>query len=734
MSKYDFDFLAECLINDAIPFLRSWLPNGRLEGNEYKVGSLRGEAGKSLSINTKTGAWADFAEGVSGGDLISLYAAIYQISNVDAYKELSGSESRPDTKPKNKKHRVGIPPEGEYPITTGNEPTASYKYKTADDRLHFVINRYDTPSGKIFQPNTWDDDEQIWRRSMGDLKPRPLYLLQKLNDKPKASVVVVEGEKAADAAYSRLSKNLSVVTWPGGANAINHVDYSPLNGRNVLLWPDNDKPGLACMNKLAAILKPLCASVKILDVSHLGEKEDAHDYFILQDNSASDFIQMAKERATVYESASLHKIKPDTDEPDDTTEERIETKRHVRQQANLHNPQSMWETWGLRLSNKTPYANAYNVTLILNNHPDMVGRFRYDEFTHSIEYKCARDGWRELKESDITRVTIWMQDKISFTKITERVAKSGIIAVAEENTVDTAKDWLKSLEWDGVKRVEDFFHTYIGAKDDEYTQAVSRIFWVSMAARIMSPGAKVDTMVVVESQKQGIGKSTAMSIIGGDWYSEVTESPTSKDFYINMSGKIIMDVGEMHVFTRSDRSLVKQILSNTTDRYRSPWAAAATDHPRRCIFVGSTNDTTYLSDPTGNRRFFPIKAGNIKTKQIEKDREQLFAEALDMFYRGVDWWTYPEDMAERERESRRVGDPWESLILTYLSSGSATNENGGITESQIIFECLGITAKDRVTTHVQARVRNCLVALGWEIGSRFVDGTYAGREWVRKRR
>jgi putative DNA primase/helicase len=273
----DFKGLASELLNNSESLLNQWLPNGKLNGHEYQVGSLQGEAGKSLSINIKTGKWADFASGDKGGDLISLYAAIKGIKNSEAVKELKkdhhqqssmeekGSGGGPNNNPR--KHPTDIipPPKGtKLPDFKHNKlkikPTEKYIYRSLEGDALFIIARYDHDGDKTFTPFTYTADG-CWQKKQWPA-PRPLYGLEKLTDR----VLIVEGERAAMAASKFAGKVYSVVTWAGGSNAVEKTDWSPLyNKKSILIWPDHDQAGRKAASQIASKLLTRCDNLKIIN-------------------------------------------------------------------------------------------------------------------------------------------------------------------------------------------------------------------------------------------------------------------------------------------------------------------------------------------------------------------------------------------------------------------------------------------------------------------------------------
>ena len=272
----DFKEIAAAALSRAPGIVQTWLPGGKLMGQEYRVGNLRGDKGDSLSVNCRTGKWADFAGDAQGGDLVSLYAAIHGFTNGEAAKELAAQFNLGKEPPARKPRPA--PPKQEQaeapknPMTYGADPKANFRhsrhgepsgvwtYKTLEGKLIGYIARYDVGDKKEIVPYT--HRARSWVPKQFD-EPRPLYNLPALSEKPTANVLLVEGEKCADHA-ARLFPKLAVVTWPGGSKAIGKVNWQALAGRKVAIWPDNDAPGLKAAEAIAGTLLGLGASVRFV--------------------------------------------------------------------------------------------------------------------------------------------------------------------------------------------------------------------------------------------------------------------------------------------------------------------------------------------------------------------------------------------------------------------------------------------------------------------------------------
>ena len=285
MPGLDFDGLARQLLASAESHLASWLPGGRKRGGSWVCGDLSGAAGESLKVKLATGEWSDFATGEHGGDLTSLYAAINGLSMGDAYRQLGGETAQPrringhQPLPAEPKRRVVMPvPNAAADCACVHPylgpPSARWTYFDGNGEVLGYVARYD-PAGERKQIVPWTFDGDGW--GMGQWpQPRPLYGLQELAARPDAPVLIVEGEKAADAAR-KFAGPYVVITWPAGAAAWDRADWTQIRGRKALLWPDADEPGVKAMQQIAATIHQEALEVKVIDIAGLEDGWDAAD-------------------------------------------------------------------------------------------------------------------------------------------------------------------------------------------------------------------------------------------------------------------------------------------------------------------------------------------------------------------------------------------------------------------------------------------------------------------------
>lgn len=747
----NFEAFAASLLPDAERHVSAWLPGGKRRGREYVIGNLRGDPGDSLCINLETGRWADFAAGDKGGDLLSLYAAIRGIKQLEAARELGADGDAPPPRVNGHHHpaeparepvTIDAPPERPPADATftgrhrrHGEPVATYRYADAEGALFYVC-RYEPEEGrKQFAPWRWLGGQ--WQAKAYP-KPRPLYGLDLLQAaKPTKRVMLVEGEKAADALRPVLRTHV-VMTWAGGAKAYDTADWAPLVGRNVDFWPDADQPGREAMAAISGRLLAAHDSSELRIIVPEGQPEgwDAADamalgwtaeqlaawivredrrYLITLQRSAPATVDNAQDAAA----PSPHSLP----EPAPTTPvEGTVTTSPKLPATDARGERSLWQSMGLEVNvgNGTPPPNEDTVlravTFALRD------RFWFDTFLQRAMTDWNEPTPRPIHDADYARLTVWLQRDVRLHKMTLPKVRAGLELHLYSNQRNTAQDWMRYLRWDRVARLDFMLERGFGCAPSEYHQAVSRNFLMGMVARVLRPGCQVDCMPVLEGG-QGRGKSSALRILGGPWFTEATDSILTKDFLQNLHGKMLVEIAELHAFKKAEQDRIKGIITNRVDTYRASYGRTAGDYPRQCVFAGTTNRDDWVMDDTGARRFWRVLTGDIDLAWLTQHRDQLFSEAVARLEAGEPYWTVPEQAARRLAEGARPHSAWTDPVLAYATRFDRVRPEDIMTHGLN----LKITEQTRDAMNT---VRSILRIAGWTSVNTWVGGKCV-KQWKR---
>jgi predicted P-loop ATPase len=357
-----------------------------------------------------------------------------------------------------------------------------------------------------------------------------------------------------------------------------------------------------------------------------------------------------------------------------------------------------------------------NAVIALRADPGLRNAFARDEMLcapvllHKIGEPLETNGYPcPLTDDDVHTAQRYLQG-IGLERIGRETVCDAISLHAREHAFHPVLDYLEELQWDNQPRINVWLTTRLGAQGSEYTQAIGKMFLVSMVARIYEPGCKCDHMLVLESD-QGTLKSTACAVLGGEWFSDGLPDITSgKDASQHLKGKWLCEISEMHAMNRAEASLLKSFISRQVERYRPAYGRLEVFEPRQTVFIGTTNKELYLRDETGGRRFWPVRCNEIDIDSLSEDRDQLFAEAVSCYRVGEPWWPnrkFETDHIMPEQASRYESDAWEDPIRNYLMSLKQT------TIVLVAANALGFRT-ERLGTSDQRRIAAVLTTLNWK--------------------
>jgi predicted P-loop ATPase/primase-polymerase (primpol)-like protein len=420
---------------------------------------------------------------------------------------------------------------------------------------------------------------------------------------------------------------------------------------------------------------------------------------------------------------------------------------------NSSQPDINWQTKLARQKIENNISSSLqNIALVLEHDKQWLGILGYNEFTRKTvklkhpPYRLSELG--EWQDTDDINTAIWLEAHYGLKPSTQKVSDV-IKLIAQHHKFHPVREYLTSLKWDGKSRVNNWLSVYLGVLDTKYARLVGKTWLISAIARIMTPGCKVDNVLILEGE-QGSYKSTALRLLcqNDAWFNDTPFDLGSKDAFMALTGKWIIELAELDSFNKADSARAKAFFSSAIDTYREPYGRNTVSVPRQCVFAGSVNKETYLKDETGNRRYLPVECTNIDLVGIKADRDQLWAEAYQMYKNGEHWWTNANDPTlKKQQEARFEADVWEDIIVKYLEgipplpSEAMNTDNPDkkpprrlpkdeVTMTQLLQEALQISV-DKQDRRAQTRVGNILKKLGWKREQRRIQG---GREYIYTRR
>lgn len=324
-----------------------------------------------------------------------------------------------------------------------------------------------------------------------------------------------------------------------------------------------------------------------------------------------------------------------------------------------------------------------NVVLIIQNDPQLKGRFIFDDFNQR-EIAVLKLPWRGVKndsfvkDTDVSNLKHFLKIKYDVSVSTITV-EDALNVVFEANKINSVKDYLEKLVWDGEVRLERLFIDYLGLEDTDYSKAITRKSLVAAVTRAYQPGVKFDYMLTLVGP-QGVGKSTILSKLGGGWFNDTFNFnmlANGNKAYEALQGSWLIEVGELAGLRKAEVEAAKSFLSSKEDRYRVSYGRRISYFPRRCVFFGTTNNDNFLRDATGNRRFWvaqtnvtePVKC--LFTDLNKEEINQIWAEAVHIYKEGTETLYLSKELevyAEELQQEHTEVDEREGLIKEYLGT------------------------------------------------------------------
>lgn len=387
----------------------------------------------------------------------------------------------------------------------------------------------------------------------------------------------------------------------------------------------------------------------------------------------------------------------------------------------------------------------WNAMLYLPNDERWAGTFVYDEFDQTEKVVRALP-WddeatfevREVTDVDLTHLRAQMG--LAGIRINTNTEMNNVVsAVARKGKIHPVREWFDNLEWDGQPRLDTWAVRYLGAieQPQDFVEAVSRCWLIAAVKRIYEPGAPFHHMLVLEGG-QGVGKSTFLESIatfGGKAYfsdaltfSHIKKTQEAANL---MRGCIVVEFGEMVGKSNTDNEHIKQWITQTHDEYTPKFSNKPFKQPRQCVFAASTNMDMYLDDPSGGRRFWPIKVGSVDLVGFEEVKEQIWAEAVHRYKQGELWYINKDDpvydLMEKQQTERGEDNVWADMIGEWVMDQARPD---GYMISEIL-EKACLVPRERLNERKYIKqASEAMRVLGFDNRVRWVNGK-AQRRWAR---
>ena len=340
-----------------------------------------------------------------------------------------------------------------------------------------------------------------------------------------------------------------------------------------------------------------------------------------------------------------------------------------------------------------------NAILIIENDEKLNKQMKFNDFAMRMEHSRSGEIWKSTDTYEI-RKYLGAKYHVDFS---ENKVKHAIEYVAGKNRHHPIKEYLNGLEWDFEERVETLFIDYLGCEDNQYTREAAKCFLLAAVRRIYTPGYKFDSVPVLGGA-QGIGKSSFFKILAtrDDWFGELTTFDL-KVAQEQMNGKWILELGELGATNKTQIEQQKAFISATSATVRPAYGDYPIEYKRQCVLTGTTNETEYLKDSTGNRRWWPIDSGlpegvEINLTKLRENIDQIWAEVV--FLHSIDETTLlskeARELAQNKQHEKKEQDEWEGIINAWLKTEARKDRyDSEKIQQDDVFSCAEKEERDR---------------------------------------
>ena len=325
--------------------------------------------------------------------------------------------------------------------------------------------------------------------------------------------------------------------------------------------------------------------------------------------------------------------------------------------------------------------------------------------------------WERLSDNHYTEFRARLE-RLGFQSASKEMVRDAVALVAERHVFDSAQRWLESLEWDGVPRVRAFCQKALGSEDSLYTESVGFYLWTALAGRVMAPGCQAD-MALILTGEQGKRKTSVIKAIAPmpEHFTHMNFSKIDdKDTQLLIRGKLIGEFGELKGLRGKAREEVKEYITKQVEEWVPKFKSCTVRYQRRLLLAGTTNEVEFLDDPTGNRRWLPVRAGDCDVDWTTANRDQLWAEGLALWRKAGIAWQDAERLAAGVHAEFRSSDVWEESVVRWLEredlSGERPADREALSSLEVIEGALNTEARSfRKTDYI--RLADVMTSLGY---------------------
>ncbi len=372
--------------------------------------------------------------------------------------------------------------------------------------------------------------------------------------------------------------------------------------------------------------------------------------------------------------------------------------------------------------------------------PELIGvDMVYDAFGDTIMLGGGptRSPWQHCKDEHYIKIRERLESTYHFNSVSTQMVADCVLLISGERRVDTAASWLGGLKWDGIPRIASYMHKYMGALDDEYSQAMSRYIWTGLAGRVLDPGCQLD-IVPIWVSKQGTGKTSAVAAMAPDrsCFIEMDLQEADDSLARKLRGKMLVELAELQGLRGRDSEHIKAWITRREENVRPLFREMVRRFLRRCLFIGTTNRRDFLVDETGHRRFAGIEVGVADLAKIVQDRDQLWAEGAALWRESGIQWEKLQTLAHLRNRAYTESDDWCERIRVWLTKvdtidGDTPGERERLFTVDVAEGALGIRAGNLKLSDGH-RIARSMRELGYDKPQVWDEHGKQARYWVKQ--